>query len=89
MRSLTTRRFRETYAELPDHIQRRARTAYRLFERDPSHPSLAFKKVHPERPIYSARVSLGYRALGVLEDDALIWFWIGSHSDYEELLSRL
>lgn len=53
------------------------------------HPSLHFKKVHSSRPIYSARISLGYRALAVRKDDVLVWFWIGSHSDYEELLSRL
>lgn len=60
-----------------------------LFEQDPSHPSLRFKKVHPSRPIYSARVSQQYRALGVVADDEIIWFWIGSHDDYEKLLARL
>jgi hypothetical protein len=43
--------------------------------------------VHPTRPIYSARVTLGYRALGVRDGDTMIWFWIGSHSDYDGMIS--
>jgi hypothetical protein len=45
--------------------------------------------VHPTRPIFSARVGLGYRALAVKEESAVIWFWIGSHADYDKLLARL
>jgi hypothetical protein len=25
--------------------------------------------------VYSVRVGIGYRAVGVLEDDIMIWFW--------------
>jgi hypothetical protein len=32
---------------------------------------------------------MDYRALGVKEGDEIIWFWIGSHADYDRLLSRL
>jgi hypothetical protein len=32
---------------------------------------------------------LGYRALAVKEGDAIIWFWIGSHAEYEKLLAQL
>ena len=55
----------------------------------PSHPGLHLKQVHPSRPIYSARVSLGYRALAIRDEETWIWFWIGSHSDYDQLLPRL
>ena len=89
MKSRTTARFRSTYAELPESIQRRARRAYQRFKEDPSHPSLRFKRVHSTSPVYSARVSLDYRAVGVMEDDEVVWFWIGSHADYERLLSQL
>jgi hypothetical protein len=34
----------------------------------------------------SARVGLRYRALAVEVDDGLLWFWIGSHADYDQLL---
>jgi hypothetical protein len=32
-------------------------------------------------------VSLNYRALGVSVPDGVQWFWIGSHADYDKLLS--
>jgi hypothetical protein len=38
--------------------------------------------------VYSVRVGIGYRAVGVLEDDVIVWFWIGSHAEYNGLLSR-
>ena len=34
--------------------------------------SLQFKQVHPARPIFSARVALGYRALAVREGSDII-----------------
>jgi hypothetical protein len=46
--SRTTRAFRETFASLPDDVRRQAQRAYRLFLRDPRHPSLRFKKVDEE-----------------------------------------
>jgi hypothetical protein len=70
-------------------VQAQARLAYRRFRDDPFHPVLQFKQVHPSRPIYSARVGLGYRAVAVREGDAVIWFWIGSHADYDSLLKRV
>jgi hypothetical protein len=48
-----------------------------------------FKKVHARRPIYSARINIEYRAVGIIENDEVIWFWIGPHKDYEKLLARL
>lgn len=89
MRSRTTPAFRNALAGLPAEIQERARKAFELFSQDPGHPSLQFKKVHTERPIYSARITRDYRALAIRRDDHWIWFWIGSHADYEELLKRL
>jgi hypothetical protein len=70
-------------------VQRRARAAYRIFQREPSHPSLRFKLVHSSRPIYSVRIGLACRALGVRDGDEIIWFWIGSHTDYDRLLREL
>ena len=89
MTSRTTSRFRESFARLPRHIQGRARLSFRQFLQDPGHPGLQFKQVHRDRPIFSARVGLGHRALAVREDDVWIWFWIGSHSDYDQLLRTL
>ncbi len=87
MKSVTTPRFWKIYAGLPEHVRRQARFAYRLFRDNPHHPGLRFKKVHPTQPIYSVRIGLGYRAVGSLEGDTILWFWIGSHDAYERLVS--
>ena len=89
MISRTTRRFREELARLPDEVQRQARKAYRLFRDNPRHPSLRLKRVHPIKPIYSVRVSRNCRALGVLDGDTIVWFWIGNHGDYERLIAEM
>jgi hypothetical protein len=76
--------------DLPKPVQDQARAAYRKFRQDPWHPSLHFKQVHATLPIYSVRVSKGYRALGRWDDEkGMLWFWIGSHAHYEKLLARL
>lgn len=89
MKSRTTAKFRKAFAELPVSIQEQARTAYRQFMRDPLHPSLRFKPVHSRLPIYSARVGKGYRAVGQRDENGVVWFWIGSHADYNKLLSEM
>lgn len=89
MKSRTTAQFRKAFADLPEQVQKQTREAYRQFKQDPRHPSLRFKKVHPELPIYSARISKSYRVIGQLEGDTVIWFWVGSHTKYDMLLSQL
>ena len=71
------------YHLLPSHVKQQARSAYTLFQDNPNHPSLNFKRVGQRRPVYSVRVSAGYRALGVMEQNDIIWFWIGSHQEYD------
>ena len=74
------------YADLPREVQLQSRRAYQLFRRNPSHPGLNFKKVDEENNIYSARIGLGYRALGQLDGSEIVWFWIGPHGDYDKLV---
>jgi hypothetical protein len=60
MKSQATPKFWKLYSRLPHHIQQRARKAYKLWKENHSHPSLHFKRVDDEMPIYSARVSDNY-----------------------------
>jgi hypothetical protein len=87
--SRTTERFRKAFDNLPEQIQRRAREAYQQFQQDPYYPSLRFRQVHPTLPVYSARINRDYRAVGIRTGESIIWFWIGSHAEYEELLEHL
>ncbi|MEH2071645.1 MAG: hypothetical protein V7K47_26405 [Nostoc sp.] len=89
MNSRTTAKFRKAFANLPKEVQQQAREAYRQFKQDPWHSSLRLKQVHQELPIYSARISKNYRAVGQCDGDLIVWFWIGSHADYDKLLSQL
>ena len=86
MKSQATPRFWKFYVRLPRRVQRRARKAYQIWKANPYHPSLHFKRVDDEEPIYSARVSDDYRVLGLLEGDTVIWYWVGNHDEYERLL---
>jgi len=87
--SRLTEDFLACYARLPASIRAQARRACRLCRADPSHPGVHFKRVHATEPVYSARVGLGWRALGLLEGGTVTWFWIGSHAEYDALLARL
>jgi hypothetical protein len=85
LRSRTTGRFRRAFALLPKDIKAQARRAYKRFKKDPKHPSLQFKRIHPTKPVYSVRIGLGYRAVGARDGDQIAWYWIGSHADYDKL----
>ena len=88
MISRTTERFRRCLTGRPEAVRKQAGEAYKRFAADPNHPSLYFKRVHTTEPVYSVRVSLDYRALGVRDGQEMIWFWIGFHADYERRLAQ-
>lgn len=89
MTSHVNARFRDDFARLPTRIQQQARRAYRLFMTDPSHPGLEFKKLPPHQDIWSVRISDNYRAIGQREGESIVWFFIGTHAEYDALLARL
>jgi hypothetical protein len=71
-------------------VQQRAREAYRRFKADPAHPGLQFKRLHTTLPLWSVRVSDSYRAVGVRKsDEEIIWFFIGTHAEYDRMLAKL
>ena len=83
MKSATLPSFWTAYRSLDESSRRSPRKAYRLCAENPFHPSLHFKCINQEENIWSVRVTLGYRAVGILEADTVTWFWIGNHDDYE------
>jgi len=86
--SRRTKAFVDLLAGLPPDVVRQAREAYRLWSRNAFHPGLRFKKIQNLDNVWSVRVSRNYRAVGVRDGDKIIWFWIGSHAGYEELLKK-
>jgi len=75
--------FWEAYYRLPVVTQRLADTNFELMKRNPWHPSLHLKRV---RSYWSVRIGLRYRALGIDVSDGVLWFWIGSHAEYDRLI---
>ena len=51
---------------------------------DPRHPSIQLKKVGR---FWSARIGDSYRAVAVEYDGGLLWFWIGGHVEYDNLIN--
>jgi len=89
MHSQTTERFWQAFYLLPSEIQEKAKKVFSLWQNNPYHKSLRFKQIHSTKPIFSVRIGINYRALGVKDKDTIIWFWIGSHSEYDSLVERL
>jgi len=89
-----THGFRLLYAVLPDEIKRAAVAAYARFSRDPSHPGL---RCHPLRSSgrgqhfpgsVSITVTMNYRATYIVQNGVSVWYWIGSHADYDTFTGR-
>lgn len=79
--------FWKHYQSLPKEVRELADRAFATLEADPTHPSLQFKRVGRKRQHWSARVGAHYRALGMDKPEGVVWFWIGSHAEYDTLLS--
>jgi hypothetical protein len=75
MRHFANPSFWECYRELPASIQELADRNFELLKSNPRHPSLYLKKVGRK-----------YRALAVKTEEGLIWFWIGTHAEYNGLV---
>lgn len=90
MKSRTTESFAACFAKLPLEVQEQARRAYALWLQNPLVPGLQFKRIYASNEVvYSVRIGLKWRALGLLDNDVITWFWIGSHAEYDELLKHL
>jgi hypothetical protein len=86
VKSEYTETYRDLFAKLPADVQKQARKASRLFEENPYHPSLRYKCVNKEKSRYSVRINEGYRAVGKKIADTIIWYFIGTHGDYERII---
>jgi hypothetical protein len=88
MNSRVTEEFAVLFSKLPEPVKEQARKSYQLWRQNSAHPSLHFKRIQGHEQLYSVRVGLGWRAVGLLEDDTITWHWIGSHANYDKLLKR-
>ena len=82
----TTSEFWDYFNNLPDAVQKRAKRKFELFKRNPSHPSLEFKKL--ATGYWRVKIGDGYRALAFEHEESLYWFWIGNHKTYERIIRK-
>ena len=83
MNSETETGFWQLYRRLPKTIRQRARNAYQRFRANPAHPSLHFHRLASYPDLWSVRVTRDYRAVGLVEGNAITWFWIGNHKAFD------
>ena len=55
--------------------------------RDPFHPSMQFKPLVGD--VWSGRIGDHYRAVARKHGDLVVWFWIGTHEDYNNFVGQL
>ena len=84
MNHFATPSFWTGYDKLPQAMKRLADKKYQLLKVNPKHPSLHFKKMGAK--YWSVRIGLHYRALAVHTGGDIVWFWVGSHAEYDQLL---
>ena len=72
----------DSMEKLPEEVRKQAEKTYNLWRENPKDPMLRFKKIHPSQPIFSFRVGIAYRTIGVESGDKLLWFWVGSFDEF-------
>ena len=83
MKHYASSRYWASYEALPTRIRALADKNFALLKSDPRHPSLHFKHIGR---LWSVRVGDRYRALGMDVDEGIMWFWIGTHADYDKIV---
>jgi hypothetical protein len=76
--------FWKLYRRLPGQTREQARAAYRLFRSNPAHPGLSLERLRSDPDSWSVRISRDYRAVARKRDDTMIWFWIGTHTEFDK-----
>jgi hypothetical protein len=89
MKSVATRRFWELFHALPVDVQKLAVKNYRLWRQNRNHPSLHFRILQGSKNRFTVRIGDHYRALGRLDSTTITWVWIGSHAEYDQLVSSM
>jgi hypothetical protein len=83
VKSVATKRFWKLYRALPAEARAQAREAFKLFTANPAYPGLSLERLRCYPDCWSVRVSRNYRAVAHKHGDTMIWFWIGTHADFD------
>jgi hypothetical protein len=87
VKSVTASQFWKLYQALPETVRQEAKEAFRLFCSNPAHPGLSFERIRYEPNSWSVRITRGYRAVGRKHGDTIVWYWIGTHAEFDKRFS--
>ncbi|MEI7906611.1 MAG: hypothetical protein WCI84_04570 [Bacteroidota bacterium] len=82
MKHVAVEQFSEMYNTLPLTVRKISDHNFSVIKQYPDHPLLRLLKVEG---IWSMRVGSRHRALAVVENDTIIWFWIGKYKHFTTL----
>ena len=88
MNSRGTAEFWQRYHDLPPEISVAAREAYRKFAANSAHPGLQLERLKSDARFWSVRVTRNYRAAARRYGDDWLWFWIGTHDEFDRRFPR-
>jgi hypothetical protein len=80
--------FWQLYRELPPGTRAAARSAYQLFSQNPAHPGLRLERLRFDPRAWSVRVTRDVRAVALRRSDEWLWFWIGTHKEFDRRFPR-
>lgn len=79
----------DTFEDLPEDVKKLAEKNYKLWRESKNSPGLRFKQIHKSLPIYSFRVGMKHRTVGVEAPDGKIaWFWVGSFETFKKAIGN-
>lgn len=82
MKGRTQARFWKAYDSLPPEVQRLAKAKFEIWKKDPHHSSLGFEVRRHGACV--VRVGDHYRVVGLKQGNDVVWFWIGTHEEYNK-----
>ena len=86
MKSEGNQDFWDLYWELQEDARKLAKAKFQLWKQDTTMRGLDFKRIDDKEDIWSVHIGDHYRALCVKDGDAYIWYWIGTHEEYNGLV---
>lgn len=91
-KNVRTSAFNKLFDKLPANIQELSNATFEMFCEDPSHSALRCKQLANKKNTphcdgsFSVSITMRYRSLFVVDGDTNVWYWTGSHADYNTLI---
>ena len=73
----------ERYEKLPVKIRRCVDNNFQVIKEYPKHPLL---RLVTNGNLHSMRIDARFRAIGIQDQDDIVWFWVGTYKKFKEEL---